>query len=444
MIKDKKGISVISIVITIVVLLMIASITAFSGMASVKKTREKEAKDRLNVIYNAIIAHEEELGFGDTVLEKQITDSEFVIMGLSDYADEENYTPVYVSKEIHDTDATKRIYNLKTLKKKNSEECYKLDPIEYSITLDNSNSKIEFDVKKGVNRPQVIGNMIALDTYLDEDEDIRTKVVQNVYTEDWYDYSFTTPKWANMELDNKQYVWIPRFAYKIQDFYLNKDYETIPSSAISIIFLKEDTNYMGNGEILPEGYEVHPAFSNGVEEYAGIWVAKHTEEDVDTLREAVKKCTEMHTTSSGLVESHLMKNTEWAAMAYLSFACGGDSSTGNSIGNSYGISDLNEPNFVAAALESANKFGYDEKFDIYKYDGEALTYASNEENHNGDAMLATSAQNSENSAWYKGKSILPKTDKPYILRRGDISFFAYEAITNERNHTTYRNVLTIK
>lgn len=444
MAKNNKGISVISIIVTIIVLLMIASVTAFNGMASIQKAREKEAKDRLKIIYNSIIAHEDELGFGDTVLEKQITDNDFVIMGLEDYANDEDFMPVYVSKEIHNTDSNKRIYNLKTLKKKNSDEWYALDPIIYDIGINNLNYKIEFDVKKGVNRPQIVGNMIPLDTYLDEDEDIRTAVVQNVYTEDWYDYSFTTPKWANMELDDKQYVWIPRFAYKIQDFYLNKDYVTVPSSAISIVFLKENTNYMPNGEILPEGYQVHPAFSNNNNEYAGIWIAKYVSQDVDSVKEAVDRSAALHTSSSVLLESHLMKNSEWAAMAYLSFVSGGDSSSGNSLSNSYGVSDTDQPNFVAAALDSANKFGYDEKFDIYTYNAEKLTYESSEENKNGDALVATSSGLSENSAWYQGISIRPSTEKPYILRRGDISFFAYESIGANRANTTYRNVLTIK
>lgn len=440
MLNNEKGISVISIVVTIIVLLMIASITAFNGLITMQKAREKDAKDRLNVIYNAIIAHEDELGFGDTVIEKQITDEEFVIMGLSDYGDEEDYTPVYVSKEIDGTDTTKRIYNLKTLKKKNSDEWYVLDPITYVISTDVLNTKIEFDVKKGVNRPQVVGNMVALNM---NKEDVAT-IVQDVYSEDWYDYSFTTPKWANMELDNEQYVWLPRFAYKIQDFYLNKSYKTIPSSAISIIFLKEDTDYMANDEILPDGYQVHPAFSDNGKEFAGIWVAKYVSEDVDTLREAMEKSLAKHVTSSTLLESHLMRNTEWAALAYLSFACGGDSSTGNSLNNSYGIDDLNEPNFVAACLESANKYGYDDKFDIYKYEAEELTYKSKETVKNGDALIATSEKTSENSAWYKTKSVLPQVDKPYILRRGDLSYFAYEAYNGTRLHTTYRNVLTIK
>lgn len=438
MLKNKKGISVITLIVTIIVLIIITSITVFTGNNMVSASREKALKDRLNVIYNAVVSHEKELGYGDTVIEKQITPEEYHIMGLSDYADEENFTPVYISKEIHDTDSYKRIYKLKTLKKKDSAEYYEMEPKVYTLDIENTNTMIEFDVEKGVNRPQILEGMIPLDTYIDEDEDIRTREVRNIYTEDWYDYSLTTPKWANMELDNEKYVWIPRFAYKVQDFYLNKNYEDVPSSAIGIIFLKRDTNYMANDEILPDGYQVHPAFSTSDgRELAGIWISKYLHEDVDSLAEAVDKSYKMYEGSAS-IESHLIKNSEYAAMAYLSFASGGNSRDGNTLNNSYGICDINSPEFVAACLD-----GDDEKFDIYSYNGTKLTYESNETTKAGDALIATSSGNSENSSWYKGTSILPTADKPYVLRRGDQSFFAYEAYNGTRNNTSYRNVVTI-
>ncbi|MBO5179584.1 MAG: hypothetical protein J6B87_04480 [Clostridia bacterium] len=442
MLKNNKGISVITLIITIVILVIIASITVFTGINMVSNSRQKALEDRLKVIYNAIIAHEEDLGYGDTVPENEITDEQYIIMGLKDYTDDKNFTEVKVSKKIHDEDENKRVYTLKTLKKKNGTEEYVLEMI-YDVAVENINSKIEFDVKKGVNRPQVLEGMIPLNTYVDEDNDIRTKVVQNVYTEDWYDYSLSTPRWANMEIDDKQYVWIPRFAYKVQDFYLNKDYENVPNSAISIAFLKENTNYMANGEILPDGYQVHPAFSTTEIELAGIWIAKYQSEDVDSISEAVSKSAAMHNDNdlvkNALIETHLMKNTEWAAMAYLSFVSGGDSRDGNTLNNSYGICDVNNPEFVAARLGGNN-----ENFDIYSSNGAKLTYESNETIKGGDALVATSSGLSEKSAWHKGTSKLPDSSKPYLLRLGNESFFAYEAYNGTKNNTPYRNVITIK
>ena len=459
MLKNNKGISVITLIITIVVLLIITSITVFTGMEMVSNSREKAIKDRLQTIYRAIIAHEDELGYGDTVTEKQITAEEYAIMNLSNYADEDEFTPVYVSKKIDDTSPRKRIYNLKALRKKDTDDWYETGAIEYETDYDNIHAAIEFDAKKGVNRPQIIDAMTPISTYIDEDGDIRTIEVKNVYTEDWYDYSFTTPRWANMvigEVKNNQngvvtiapenqYVWIPRFAYKIQDFYLRESYKNVPNSAISIIFLRENSNYMANGEILPDGYEVHPAFTYKGQELAGIWVAKYLSEDVDSLQEALEESEEMHMNLYDLIESHLMRNSEWAAMAYLSFVSGGKSTDGNTLNNSYGICDTNDVEFVAAGLDGANMFGYVDEFDIYSYSGTTLTYESAETNKNGDALIGTSAGKAEkeNSAWFEGKSIVPTAENPYILRRGDISFFAYDSFNGTRLHTTFRNVLII-
>ena len=85
--------------------------------------------------------------------------------------------------------------------------------------------------------------------------------------------------------DNLYYVWIPRFAYKIEEFYLGTNLSNIPSSAIKIVFLKGTTDYMSNEEVIPPGYQVHPAFKfynseNEKVELPGFWVAKHNVNDV--------------------------------------------------------------------------------------------------------------------------------------------------------------------
>ena len=104
----------------------------------------------------------------------------------------------------------------------------------------------------------------------------------------WYNYeeqkSTTedggTSKWANaMTLDGSQWVWIPRFAYRI-------DWDGKEQSGnIDIVFLNGNTNYNMNGEdVTALGYRVHPAFKNGTKngfpngewdkEITGFWVAK--------------------------------------------------------------------------------------------------------------------------------------------------------------------------
>ena len=105
---------------------------------------------------------------------------------------------------------------------------------------------------------------------------------------DWYSYVDTslngegTSKWANAKTpDGSMWVWIPRYAYKIED-----------NQTISILFLDEDTNeslevtdeviYANQaGNITSKtNYIVHPAFRGNTsiggwtKELEGIWVGK--------------------------------------------------------------------------------------------------------------------------------------------------------------------------
>ncbi len=163
-------------------------------------------------------------------------------------------------------------------------------------------------------------------------------------------------------------VWIPRYAYQI-----TTQYHTSTASAgnINIVFI--DTNNQNKektttySETYPNAtagansgmgnYVVHPAFNYGGTKLSGFWVGKyetsHTEcttdsstgsnnTDVSTLKPMIKAgvtswrniqesniftvCINMNSsgnpyglnTSDSVVDPHMMKNSEWGAVAYLS------------------------------------------------------------------------------------------------------------------------------
>jgi len=92
---------------------------------------------------------------------------------------------------------------------------------------------------------------------------------------EWYNYDSSEKRWANVKLkDGSYYVWIPRFAYK-------KD-----GSSISIKFLSNTSDGIStDGKALDNTYRVAPAFQSGVsngfqngewdKEITGFWVAKY-------------------------------------------------------------------------------------------------------------------------------------------------------------------------
>ena len=85
----------------------------------------------------------------------------------------------------------------------------------------------------------------------------------------WYNYK--NKKWANIKTTanglEAWWVWIPRYAYRIE-----------ADNSMDIIFVDAqnkplDTKNYPNG--LPEGYDVHPAFTVDGQELKGIWMSKY-------------------------------------------------------------------------------------------------------------------------------------------------------------------------
>ena len=184
-------------------------------------------------------------------------------------------------------------------------------------------------------------------------------------TEEWYNYK--NKIWANAvilkdnvthsvgevipESDIKQYyVWIPRYKYELWNVNGENKYPNGTSeSAINIVFEskdKEASNGTKNGEWL-----THPAFTSF--NTNGIWVGKYeTSYDEETYTNSSKFLTsnpnytaatnasniiikpnvrsltyksvsEFYTLGRGVNEglnSHMMKNSEWGAVAYLTYS----------------------------------------------------------------------------------------------------------------------------
>ncbi len=159
-------------------------------------------------------------------------------------------------------------------------------------------------------------------------------VVANL-EEEWYDYD--KQEWANAVILNDKsknkvgtklnlntdvkamFVWIPRYEYKIS--------EGTGAREIYINFISKETTTQTTD------YIVHPAFTFGSDELSGIWVGKFETTgtataptilpNVQSLRS--QTVGEQFTTSqlfnqylNNLGDSHMMKNSEWGAVAYLS------------------------------------------------------------------------------------------------------------------------------
>ena len=169
----------------------------------------------------------------------------------------------------------------------------------------------------------------------------------------WYDYSDKVNHWANAKTQNGSYfVWIPRYAYRIIYYESEESYKNGGSPT---------GYYDGTGQwnaktgkirkILEDGvktveyndnsYIIHPAFCNNSNlggsdrELTGIWVAKYemSGNSAETLQSVSGTKTLSNVTigqtyeysrnakygykTAGYMDSHLIKNSEWGAVAYL-------------------------------------------------------------------------------------------------------------------------------
>ena len=229
---------------------------------------------------------------------------------------------------------------------------------------------------KKVNSPKVTRGMIPVKW------ENNNWVVCSQDDSNWYSYD-STKKWANVMLSDgtykadtvkvgqvveekdlgSMYVWIPRYAYQI-----------VADKNIKVTFLKGNTNEGVDGVTYTEDQTtdtrttsiVHPVFNLGGTELNGFWVAKFeasgTNKDGNavgnasasseaqqyapdsttiakslpnkiswrhiTIGESEKRSMDIATTaktSFGLTSatSHLIKNSEWGAVAYLCYSeCG--------------------------------------------------------------------------------------------------------------------------
>ena len=333
----------------------------------------------------------------------------------------------------------------------------------------------------------------------------------------------------NEDSNYSMLVWIPRYAYKI-----NSQYHQSGTGAgeIDIKFIGTDnkgkdgsktysTEYPSVSSGAMSDYVVHPAFDYGGTALAGFWVGKfetshtgcttdkstgQTDTNVTTLTPQIKAgvtswrsirvtniftvCTNMNAagnpyglnTSDSVVDPHMMKNSEWGAVAYLSqnttYGKGSEvwinpnsnyitgqagssvsassttstdnyntgngpqaSTTGNVTGvydmsggvweyvaayvnNSYVQSGGNSYTYGQSLIDSVNA-GNTKYADVYSI-GSSDSYSNNytasdpstSTGHYGDAVWETSNSGTSTNSWYSDCSDFPDTNNPFFVRGG--------------------------
>ena len=257
-------------------------------------------------------------------------------------------------------------------KQAEQEETYALESVLNSINS-SAPSTDGYNESKEVNSPKITQGMIPVKW-----NGTNWQVCSQDDNE-WYSYK--DKKWANIMLSDgkyksdtvnveqvvkddelgSMYVWIPRYAYTVDN----------TSKKMNVTFVKGNTNEGVNGETFTTDESVdtkttklvHPGFNLGGTALTGIWVAKFEASGTDkngnavgnasstsneeqyhpdettiakslpnkiswrhiTIGESEKRSMDITTTDKdkfgiNYTSSHLIKNSEWGTVAYLSYS----------------------------------------------------------------------------------------------------------------------------
>ena len=346
--KSGKGITLIALVITIIVLLILAavSIATLTGENGIL-TRANDAKEQTEITSEkeqvelaaaAALADARGGEIQQGVLEEEL--GKYFKAGNYEVepGTNEDGTEGYVVT-ITENDENGRKYFV-------DKDGNVLDG-EGEVTLPTTGKTDgSYDTAEGVNTPKLKDNMKLVVYNSGEWVEDTTKTAYKYEAQTGSTENGGTSEWANAELDGNYYVWIPRYAYKIDK---NTEYtsQSGTSYKIDVKFLVGTTNkyYDENGnekeakiatnadEISAEGntdYYVHPAFTFGETELEGLWIGKYESSDAgDNKIEIVPNATSLRiinvstmfsraqTLSTTNIDAHMLKNTEWGAVAYL-------------------------------------------------------------------------------------------------------------------------------
>lgn len=359
-IKSTKGITLISLVVTIIILLILAGVTIATLMGDnglINKAKDAKIKTEIAGIKEEIqtdILGKQAENNGNIsddslkeILEKYGTLSE------EEKLTDKTLTTTKGSYEIKVSD----IFNGTTVKDSPKEPTF--------TTVANAPDVSGFNKS---NTYYVSWDLTNSPYQINEETNLNGVAPSN-----WYDYTEGVNHWANVKTtgggNDCYWVWIPRYAYCITEGYQSNEAETI-----DIKFLQGTTNTPIDGSSITisnssgsGNWNVHPAFwwdkdNDGVEDegeqLTGIWVAKFEASssnvsvatvetdlattgggDTNSLKVRVipnvtswrgitvnnifTVCQNLKSTGNSLentsnLNSHMIKNTEWGAVAYLS------------------------------------------------------------------------------------------------------------------------------
>ena len=229
--KQTRGITLVALVVTIIVLLILAgiSIQALTNQGLFAKAQEAKKQSEI-----ANIKEQMQL----EIYQKQL-------FNTGDISDQELKSILEKYGTIEYEADNKTIKGITT---KKGYEIVLSDISSIQTTEEKILSNGKWQKGKGVNSPEILTGMTPIKftdpTDSSEGEPLEIQIANLDGT--WY--SYIAQKWANAKTqDGSMWVWIPRYAYKIT-YYTDENKTTISNSktqygSVDVKFLIDDTDY---------------------------------------------------------------------------------------------------------------------------------------------------------------------------------------------------------
>ncbi len=248
-----------------------------------------------------------------------------------------------------------------------------------------------------------------------------------------YDYLESSAGTPILESDILAYfVWIPRFRYKV--------FGSVDPISIDIVF--EGIGTRKSSDTSVGRWLTHPAFTYNNNELSGIWVGKYEPSNVndnivvksglipwtnieynDAFNLSISMSNESNIYGLRNVSTHMIKNNEWSAVAYLTQSI-------------YGLNDKVDVN--SSSITGGTKSTTGNVYGIYDMAGlssEFVSVGDENENSIGYSLIET------NSWYYDFNSFIDSTN--IYLLRGEESIFNYISTDSFGNNISFRTALTV-
>ena len=310
--KNNKGISLITLIFTIIVIIIIASIVIYTGyQKNVNKATFTKIYNEMQEITTAVQERHAAHRINSSsypYIGTELTDSTAITINGVKYGN--GYyvvSPKQLSDELGVTNVNREYivnYNTGEVVSKDpiymdDKELYTIeDLIETELNGELLTKTGEYDEEKGVNKPILTKGMIPV-KYSNGNW-----IVTNENDEEWYDYSAAADKWANVMLlddielegmtnaqvrnsdidtlqgkkvltEGSMFVWIPRYTYKENGSNYEIVYSKLTNDYVADGYIKNPAFYLGEYSGAETDTTPNSGYVAGGKELTGIWISKY-------------------------------------------------------------------------------------------------------------------------------------------------------------------------